>query len=154
MFSEEDRKVFPYHDGENDVFGDPEEIYLALSREFNGDVAGPLERLEQIAREGLGAGGDPKPDYVTPPELALEAAELNGEINARARRAFGMAPYDRRTGRGATEAMCRQVFDDYLAWTDEKKNPPDASPSASPVTAGGDSTPAPEPTPAPSSACG
>lgn len=133
MFSEEDCRIFEYHDGAQKVFADPEEIYLGLARGFQGDVAGALERCAS--------------------ENELEAAEARALVYDVSRRVFQMQAFDRTTGKGATDLMCRAVLDDYLDWALEKKTEPGTSPSDSPLTEVG-AFPHAAPTPAPSSACG
>ncbi len=117
------REVFPFFDGKEDVFGDPMRIHRLLFKLLDGD---PNRVIEQSESEDILVAGPAE-------ELLLEAI----------REAFEMAPYDRRTGQGATEAHCHAALEAFATFSDEKKTPQENSPTSPEPTA-------PESLPAPS----
>lgn len=107
MFTDDERRIFPYWNGEAAVCGDPLAVRRRLTLALQG---GGVNALLQEAN-----GAD---------ELAAAAA--TGRLVDAVRQAFEMAPFDPATGRGATEEDCRRAlrsFSDFL----EKKNQSTAS---------------------------
>lgn len=155
MWSEKDRKVFKYRDGSADesgelqyVFGDPFAIQRALTALLDGDPQKWLERRwEGIPEEGeLDEEGNPKELVRSMEPVRYEATS---KCIAAARIAFGLTPWDKRTGTGCGERHVLAVLDDFLEWLDNQKKTADSSPTSSAAS--------PEPTGSPTtspSGCG
>lgn len=141
MFTEAEKRVFKYHDGQAEAFADPlavrRSLTLATAGRFNDllrryyadttpAVEGETEEHKQ-AREDANAAV----------ELALcgAAAELVPAV----RQAFVMPPFNSADGTGATEDDVDRVLTEFLDWCDEQKKSTVTTPiSALPAT----STPA------------
>jgi hypothetical protein len=136
VFTEEERRVFRYKDAEGrEVYGDPLAIHYALLEALQGELNDVLEQAR--AEDVLARGRAQK-------RLAGAVVE-----------AFGLEPFDRATGGGATMQDCLDAAGAFLAFLDQKKTPPPSgnSSASSPPTAAG-SSPAGPSTSAPTLACG
>lgn len=107
-----DRNVFKFSDGNAEVYGDPFRIDRILS-------AIPPEQFEAMDH--------PDPAISHP---AIEKVIAVGRI------AFDLAPFDRKTGTGATEKVVRDALEAFAAYT-EKKNVTPATPPTSPPPSDG-----------------
>jgi len=87
IFSERQRKVFPYSNGVAQVWGDPVAIYRKMLAEFDGDLDLILQRSRDKSQ----------------PRLWSESVERLVEA---VRKVFGMVPIDPVTGEGADETDC------------------------------------------------
>lgn len=119
MFTEAEKRVFKYHDGQAEAFADP----LAARRSFVVETQGRFNDLLTA--------------YYGDDELAsCEAAVVLVPV---VRQVFSMNPFDRDTGKGATEDDVDRVLTEFLDWCDEQKKSTVTTPtSSSPAT----STPA------------
>src|SRR5262245_60989542 len=101
FFSDEDRRVYSYHDGRREVRADPLAVRRRLAQAANGDLAGVWKAASAPPKTGEGH---------LPAETAgqLELARLEGEerLLGVIRYAFDLPPVDPATGEGVTEAMC------------------------------------------------
>lgn len=113
MYTDADKKVFPYFDGRGNVFGDPLRIWRRLNHMLEGDP-----------NKFLAAAKDPSP------EAAFEAKERVLEAT---RYAFEM-PFDSKTGEGATEADCEAALNAFEAFLGKKKVSAATTPTSSPLT--------------------
>lgn len=111
--------VFSYFDGEKTVFGDPLRVERELYQSLAVTNRGPDEVFAAYASKD--------------PALWMPAVGLVVEA---VRRAFAMAPFDPATGRGATEAHCRDAVEALWDYLDLKKKPTAGSvTSSAPTTA-------------------
>lgn len=65
-------------------------------------------------------------------EFSMRLAEVEGKLVAIAFEAFNLVPVDEK-GRGVTELQGLELLYDFLDWLDQKKSPPETSPTASPT---------------------
>lgn len=105
MYSEQEKKVFQYHDGTAEVFGDPVTIHRRLTAYLDGNPNQVIEATQNA---------DP-----------LAAMHANDRLLAAVRVAFEM-PFDKATGEGATEDECFAALDKFTEYL-EKKGPNGAS---------------------------
>jgi hypothetical protein len=136
--SASDRRVFgPYHDGRGEAYADPLEAHRLLYQQAGG-------RLGQLLDDARASGPVDSPDDSE--EARALKARNRAEIDARAfgaalvllaaaRKAFQMAPFDRATGQGATEAGCWEVLDSFLVFLDDEKKSTATSPTSAPPSA-------------------
>lgn len=118
MFSEQERNIFEYFDGEKKLFGDP----LALQRKIRIALGADWD----FVREHTGPGDHEEP----------QKSIAHGKMLAAVREAFGMRPFDPLSGKGATDKLCLATWNTFSSWLDEKKNPPVTSPTTPPFSAG------------------
>lgn len=109
----ENRKVFPYHDGSQQVFGDP----FAINKRLWAAVDGRLEKIAHDAFLPPLGPGEPERD----PSEHVKAIAAQQALLAAVRQAFEMAPFDRTTGQGATDQDCLDAYDAFITWMAEKK---------------------------------
>lgn len=124
MYSDEARRVFKYHDGESEVFGDPLALRMEIFIATNGNP-------DELARKVFVKLA---PD--TPSETLLEAFRAQKQIAEIVQRVFKMKPFNPETGTGATIEHCHmtwRLFANFCAG--EKKNTV-KQPTESPSTAG------------------
>lgn len=105
----------PYWDGENQVYGDPLELNLALV----GHAEGKLSQLLEDSRSDDNA-------------LAFPAIYKMREL---ARLTFDLIPFDKTTGSGAQAKDCDKVLTDFFAFL-AKKNGQEGTKQTSPLTSG------------------
>ncbi len=123
-FSESDRRIFEYFDGSTldeagkpvKLYGDPIDLHARINAILEGEANDVYDRAH---------AGD-----------ADAHANLTRLVDA-IRETFGLAPFDRTTGQGATFAMCLKVWDAFASFLDEKKNPPACSPTSPQPTEAG-----------------
>lgn len=109
--------IFPYFDGREDRFADPMRANRLLIGALDGDPDGWLKkaRAEEM-------------DVASPAMERLVEATV---------KAFGLTPFDPKTGDGLTEDKVLEVFFGFLAWMQKKSantgNSP-TSPAPTPAT--------------------
>lgn len=110
-FDPKDRQVFCYHDGEQQVYGDPLELHRGLVAKLidPAKVVGAINQADA-------AQGDLNTCF-----NAWAALE---ELIGASREVFKLQPFDRKTGQGATDAQAIAVVKHFWTWLDEKKNVP------------------------------
>lgn len=99
MFSEDERRIFPYHDGAVQRYGDPVRMHRKLTVALEGDV----NRWLVDASSG---------------DLHL-VDQAKDRLVAAVRSAFEMAPFDPDSGRGAVEADCWAALNSFLEWSEK-----------------------------------
>lgn len=101
-----ERAIFPYHNGERQVYGDP----MALSRRLTIHAGGDIDALVRDWRK------DPVLDDAGQELPGSRALRLQHEekIVEAVRKAFQMIPWDDSTGQGATWDQCMTAFEDFL----------------------------------------
>lgn len=107
--------TFTYFDGAKVVHGDP----LPLHRRLHQAAAGNLGQVLKDSRS--------EDIHVAYPAIEKMVAIV--------RDVFEMAPFDRATGKGATEAHCHDVLDGFFTFLDGEKKSPGPSPTSSAPTA-------------------
>jgi hypothetical protein len=134
VFSSQERRVFSYQDADGkEVYGDPLAIHYALLEALQGELNDVLEQARA--------------------EDVLTRARAQKRLAAAVLEAFGLEPFDRTTGRGATVQHCLDAAWAFFAFLDQKKMPAPSgnwSPSSPPTAAA--SSPAGPSTSAPTSA--
>lgn len=106
------RNIFPYHNGERQVYGDP----LKIRRRLNARLDGNLNKA--LSEKDL------SPDHY---ERVLDAVVF----------AFDLIPFDPETGKGAQEEVVVRALKAFLDWL-QKKSPsivnsrPSVEPTVSP----------------------
>jgi hypothetical protein len=103
MFTDRERLIFKYHDGERDVFADPLRVRRLFAHALDGEPNRYLERIQE------NAAAEP---------VAFEAME---RVLAATCQAFGLTPFDPATGAGCTEEKILGVLCAFQAWEDQKK---------------------------------
>lgn len=136
MYTESERRIFPYHDGRAfdgdgkpaSVCGDPLAIYEAICAALDGDPDSVIENaFAGIPREGeLNEDGSPAQ---VKKELEPTRYQARCRIEKASRFAFDLAPFDRKTGRGCTRAEALDLFWRFLDWIDGQKKSTEPSPT-------------------------
>lgn len=96
-FTEEQRKVFDFHDGERQRFADP----LRLRRQLVQRLGDPAALVAKMNRTNAAMG-----DSAT----IMEGLAATDQLVAGARDVFGMPSIDEATGKGTTDAMVLGVL--------------------------------------------
>lgn len=119
MYSAEERRIFgPYYDGFHDqVYADPLRVRRVLTLRLEGK---PNDWLK----------------ITNSPDQSDKAIAV-GKVAGAAVEAFGLVPFDPKTGKGADEAYCLSLLDTFLRWEDAKKSSPRSCPTSQPPTASG-----------------
>lgn len=102
MFTQADREIFEYYNGERNVFGDPLRIWRTLNNLLEGDPNKVLQEAKS-----------PIVDIAHPAQ-----EKVLGAVDA----AFEMVPFDSVTGYGAMESDRLAALDSFLVWV-QKKSP-------------------------------
>lgn len=108
-------KVFSYCNGAEDVYADPLAVYRKLFAALDGD---PDAVLGKAAHED--------------PAVHLPA---RGQLSEAVRKAFDMAPFDAKTGAGATESDCLAAVWSFCHWLEERKKKAASTPTCAPPSA-------------------
>jgi len=118
------RMIFPYFDGEKQVFGDPLEIHDRLTDLLDGDP----EHALQLARppglkdaDGKELPGNPDPRSRYEAKRRLDAAVVT---------AFELIPFDRTTGNGANRLQRATALSSFCSWMEANRKKNDASPTS------------------------
>jgi|SRR5215831_11581769 len=112
MFTTQERRIFgPYcdYDGQQ-FFADPVAAYRALNGETNGNLAAYIDQYN---------GGNDR----------AAAILANAAVVA-----FGLTPFDRKTGKGTFQDEALELLTAFMAWREEKKTPVAKSPTSAPST--------------------
>ena len=113
QFSDQERAIYEYHNGEKTVFADPLAVQRKMLRLAAGNLAGLSQDASTPEPDALGNVEPQDPSKVL---LRLDAQEaLVGVI----REAFGLAPFDPDTGKGVPEKHCWKVWDDFYEWLEK-----------------------------------
>lgn len=107
MFSDEEKAIFGYHDGQRERYADPLVLRRTLIRACDGDLDG-LWRAAAEPETREGATPDPGA------ELARQDAQER--FNQAVRKAFELLPFDPATGQGCTEAMVLAVWEKWAGF--------------------------------------
>ena len=126
-----DRKIFSYHNGATQVYGDPLALESNLVEQIP-DLGGLLDKVNNIAA----AQADPL--------TRLEGVQARRALIAGVRAAFQLVPFEPATGKGATDDHALGIYLAWVAFTQKKSGSMPTPPNTSPST---DST-APTATPA------
>jgi hypothetical protein len=121
MYTEQEKKIFPYFDGAARVFGDPVTIRRRLTGFLDGNPNAVVDACNS-----------------TDPATAMQADE---KLLAAIRFAFDM-PFDRTTGTGATEDECFAAYDAFTAFMEQKKTSGEPTPTCVPPSEEQDLVPA------------
>lgn len=117
QFSDDERRIFSYHDGISPQFGDP--IDLQRRIDFTLPKAHELIAKINTARPVTGQ------DWQSLSEDLIRDACIASEALTRGiRQVFELPELDRSTGKGCTEAMVLAVWNRFCAFQLEKKNQP------------------------------
>lgn len=108
MFTDDEKRIFEYHDGEKKVFGDP----LELERNVRMTLGDPQKAITQVNAINL-AGA--------PMEGILLAYDAQRRVAEAIREVFGLVGFDRATGKGCTDAMVFAVWRKFANFLDQKK---------------------------------
>lgn len=108
VFSDEERRVFAYHDGAGTVHGDPLAIWRRMLAAFDGDLDVVLEQARH--------------------DQAAVWAPAMGRLVEAVRDVFAMRPFDPATGQGATDEDCLAALRAWQGWLAKKKATAASSP--------------------------
>ena len=100
----------PYWNGQNNVYGDPLRIRRLLSAGLEGKVDDWCERTKS--------------------EVPAERSAALGRIAQAGLTALDLVPFDKKTGRGLTEAQTIRTVQMFLDWTNGKKSNSRACPTS------------------------
>lgn len=121
FFTEEEMRVYSYHDGGSMVRADPLEIRHAIIVATEGGIDDILSSC------------------VLPPDPTpgdrLRVEDSRKRLDDVTREAFRLKPFDPATGAGCTTAMVRRVWNHYAEYV-RGKGQADAGSSASPPSTG------------------
>jgi hypothetical protein len=114
MSEQETKAIFPYHDGAEGVFGDPLRIERRMAHALDGDINAVLADCHS------------ETDAVAFPAIdKLIGATIF---------AFELTPYDKKTGNGYTEEMCRVLLNRFMDWKEDQKKSTGMTPTCSPLS--------------------
>jgi hypothetical protein len=102
------RGVFSFYDGVAEVWGDPLEIETAFILACGGD-ADALFKAAQL----------PPANIVEHPPATQSRLMAQAKLVDATRVAFGMAPFDKATGKGATAADCIRALNRFTDWLEK-----------------------------------
>jgi hypothetical protein len=120
MYTEQERRIFAYHNGRQQVHGDPLRIERVLTAILDGNV----NRALQQARDA----GDPKRTF-----------EAMDRLLGAVRNAFDLHRLDPATGQGATETDCCRILSEFVEWMEKKDWRAESLPTSVPSTGSADS---------------
>jgi hypothetical protein len=103
MFTPDDRLIYRYSNGEQDLFGDPLAIKRSLIQLAGGDLPGLIEKA--VPPDELNNQENP-----AAAAMRIDAEEKLVEI---IRKAFQLPKVDPKTGSGVTDSMVWRVWDDF-----------------------------------------
>lgn len=123
QYSDEQRVIFRYYNGETEVFGDP----LRLYRQILAMTAGkPTELSEKVFIDLSKAS----------PQDILASGEANDKLVAIVRQVFQMKPFNPVDGTGAMEAHCHAAWRELATFLSIAKKKEGNSPTASSPSVG------------------
>ena len=121
QYQDADKRIFRYHDGAGEVHADPLELSLGImTRMVNADE---LTRRIKAVKPGS--------DDL---EAVAAAAAATRELVAGIRDVFGLAPFDPKTGAGATAGHALAVWDRFQDFARALKKNTGPSPTTAPPT--------------------
>lgn len=124
-----EKKIFPYHNGAEPVFGDPLALESRLAEQF-GELSGIVQKVNAIRAKDAD------------PLAVLEGIQARNVLIAGVREAFELVPFDRKTGQGATDDHALGVYRAWTEWTVKKNGNTPEQPNTSPPTDSISATPA------------
>ena len=104
MYSENERRIYEYHNGEKIIAADPMVLARRVLMAFEGDPNKVIDRMDPQANS-----------------LAI-ACEATDKFVAGVRQAFDLKPFDPDTGEGTLEQDVHRVWNEYQEWV-QKKSP-------------------------------
>ncbi len=119
----------PYFDGEAEVYGDPTELFRELQKHSSGQLA---KLVDQSREEGPQDSEGDSLDVLEQKASARQSADSRAfpaieRLQLACRAAFKMKPFDRMSGKGATERQVNKVMNDFFRYlSDEKKSTGDS----------------------------
>lgn len=122
MFSDQERRVFQYHDGSALVWGDPLHVHREMSLVLGGESGKLISDWSYSPPDGQ------EPD----PGLQANALLAERRLVEAVRAVFKMAPFDPQTGQGATDTHCAEALNAWLEyeWAQKKRQENSPTPSA------------------------
>jgi hypothetical protein len=127
VFSEADRKIFPFHDGERERKADPLAVKGRLHKATGGRMQAHLKAL-QLAAQLSGAAEMSDAVAADLSDKTFEAAEV---LSGAVRSAFGVQPFD---GGGLTDGECLDLLGRFIAYVADLEEQHRPLPSAPPST--------------------
>jgi hypothetical protein len=118
MYSDEERGVFKYFNGEKEVYADP----LTLNRQILIATAGQPSALTQKVFIDVAKA--------TPEEI-LESCQATEKLVAVIRHVFQMKPLNTETGAGAMDSHCLMAWRELATYLSKKNRSSVNSPTAS-----------------------
>lgn len=130
MYSDDQRNVFKYFNGEKEVFGDP----LALYRRLLILTGGKPDELSEKVFINLNKATT---------EQVVAASQAHQQLCGIIREVFSMKPYNPEDDSGAKDEHCLMVWRQMATFLNQKKNPTVNLPTESQPTAGPPDLPTP-----------
>ncbi len=139
QYSAFDRQVFPYFDGATfaeggepvEVYADPREIDRAMAAALGGDVDATIDLCREYEVDADGKHVlDPQTKLPRRIQLPDVVADANRRLCDAVRKSFQLEPFNRLTGKGATQAMCIKLWNAYQGWVEKKETPAASSPTS------------------------
>lgn len=126
MFDERERRVFKYHNGVAEVWGDP----LVLERRLRAYMGGNGKQLISDMNSVLDTEGKVVAD------ADFSKADAASEVFVEAvAKAFEIPKlFDTKTGEGYTEKNLRDLWDKFQQWVEDKKKEQSSGPGMPPHT--------------------
>jgi len=126
MFTDQERRIFSFHDGEKQRFADP----MAFHRQLFAVVKG--ERLDELLAEYFGAAEEEGKPPPTVEAVAASQAAWVALVEV-GYKAFGLSRIDMNSGKGTTDEEAFNVLYSFLLFRQKKASPEENSPTCSPL---------------------
>lgn len=115
MFTDEERAIFSFNDGERDRKADPLAVRRALVEAADGEL---YEASVAACEPDRGPDDAPEPGASRVARLRAQ-----GRMVGIVRAGFSLAPIDPDTGKGVTEACCWAIWSAWVRWEAGEKKP-------------------------------
>ena len=112
MFEQSEKNIFPYWNGQQEVFGDP----LAIHRRLTIALGGVPDEVLKAAKS----------------EEPLQKAHARERLVEAIRAAFEMVPFDKTAGAGALDEHCFDALRSLLEWTEKNASRAEGSQTSRP----------------------
>jgi hypothetical protein len=148
LYDDGERAIFEYAVNGQRLFADPMAVHRRLTLALGGNPNAVLEQSE------AGLFEEDNPAAADEPQNRLARAAAEERLWPAVRSALGLPAFDPKTGQGVTDATCRRLLDQFVAFEAQKKTTAPASPIGPPPTGASPAYPAADSLTAPPTGCG
>ncbi len=128
-FDDKQRRIFQYHNGTAEVWGDPGYLWRELTIALKGEVALVVKDINAALPPPTWPEGKP---FEPPAGSDMVAALASKKFEEAIRQAFGMTTFDATEGSGADVQRCLDAYDALIRFQDKKKESGETPPSSRP----------------------